>query len=119
MHYLIIGNGVAAVGAIEAIRQVDRDNPITLISSEPHHVYGRPLISSLLSGKVREKEIFYRPEDFYEKNGVNALLGKIVSEIRTGTRQVVLETGEAIAFDKLLIATSRRARILPSPAGAV
>lgn len=105
MHYLIIGNGVAAVGAIEAIRQIDRDNSITLISAEPYRVYGRPLISSLLAGKIGEKDIFYRPADFYESNKVNALLGKTVSEIRTGTRQVILETGEVIAFDKLLIAT--------------
>jgi len=105
MHHLIIGNGVAAVGAIEAIRSVDRENPITLISAEPHRVYGRPLISSLLSGKIREKDVYYRPEDFYESNKVNALLGKTVAEIRTGTRQVVLESGEVIAFDKLLIAT--------------
>ncbi len=105
MHHLIIGNGVACVGAIEAVRSVDRESPITVISSEPHRVYGRPLISSLLSGKVREEDVFYRPEDFYEKNKVSALLGKTVAEIRTGTRQVVLESGEVIAFDKLLIAT--------------
>lgn len=105
MHHLIIGNGVAAIGAIEAIRSVDRESPITLVSAEPHRVYGRPLISSLLSGRIREKDIFYRPEDFYETNNVTALLGKTVSEIRTGTRQVVLESGEVIQFDKLLIAT--------------
>ena len=105
MHHLIIGNGVASVGAIEAIRSVDRESPITVISSEPHRVYGRPLISSLLSGKIREKDIFYRPEDFYESNNVTALLGKTVSEIRTGVRQVILESGEVIPFGKLLIAT--------------
>lgn len=105
MHHLIIGNGVAAIGAIEAIRSVDRENPITLISAEPHRVYGRPLISSLLSGKIREKDVYYRPADFYETNSVTALLGKTVAEIRTGTRQVVLESGEVIPFDKLLIAT--------------
>ncbi len=105
MHHLIIGNGAASVGAIEAIRSVDPESPITVISSEPHRVYGRPLISSLLSGKIREKDIYYRPEDFYETNNVAALLGKTVAEIRTGTRQVVLESGEVIAFDKLLIAT--------------
>ena len=105
MDYLIIGNGVASVGAIEAIRSIDREGPITVISSEPHRVYGRPLISSLLSGKIREKDIFYRPEDFYESNNVTALLGKTVSEIRAGVRQVILESGEVLPFGKLLIAT--------------
>ncbi len=105
MNYVIIGNGVAAIGAIEAIRQIDAQNPITIISSEPYKVYGRPLISSLLSGKIRENDIFYRSDDFYEKNGVTALLGKTVSRIRDGQKQVELETGEVIAFERLLIAT--------------
>ena len=43
--YVIIGNGGAAVGAIEGIRSADRDGDITVISLEKHHVYCRPLIS--------------------------------------------------------------------------
>ena len=45
MRYVIIGNGTAAVGAIEGIRVIDHDNPITVISDEPYSTYGRPLIS--------------------------------------------------------------------------
>ncbi len=105
MDYLIIGNGVAC-GRRNRGHQVDRPRrPHYIISSEPHRVYGRPLISSLLSGKIREKDIFYRPEDFYESNNVTALLGKTVSEIRAGVRQVILESGEVLPFGKLLIAT--------------
>ena len=48
MKYVIIGNSAAAVGCIEGIRQIDRESPITLIASEPHHTYSRPLISYLL-----------------------------------------------------------------------
>lgn len=71
MNYVIIGNGTAATGAIEGIRVVDKDGPITLISSEPYPVYGRPLISYLLLGKTTEEKMLrYRQEDFYEKNGV-------------------------------------------------
>ena len=50
MKYVIIGNGTAAVGAIEGIRSADKVGPITVISTEPYHVYGRPLISYMLLG---------------------------------------------------------------------
>ena len=65
MNYVIIGNGTAAVGTIEGIRAVDQDGPITVISEEPYHVYGRPLISYMLLGKTTEdKMLQYRPTDF-------------------------------------------------------
>lgn len=50
MNYVIVGNSVAAVGAIRAIRALDQDGTITVISRERHNAYGRPLISYLLGG---------------------------------------------------------------------
>lgn len=50
--YVIIGGGVAAVGAIEGIRSRDRRTPITLISKENYLVYGRPLIVEYLLGSA-------------------------------------------------------------------
>ena len=70
MNYVIIGNSTAAVGCIEGIRQVDTKGKITVISDEPHHTYGRPLISYMLLGKTDEEHMKYRPDDFYEKNNV-------------------------------------------------
>ena len=68
MNYVIIGNSTAAVGCIEGIRKVDTKGKITVISDEPHHTYGRPLISYMLLGKTDEEHMKYRPDDFYEKN---------------------------------------------------
>ena len=35
MRYVIIGNSAAAVGAVEAIRHCDQENPITIMADEP------------------------------------------------------------------------------------
>ena len=75
-QYIIIGNGVATVGCIEGIRSVDKESPITVVSGENHKVYGRPLISYYLEGKTDLEKMKYRPDDFYDKNGVTLLLGK-------------------------------------------
>ena len=105
MEIVIIGNSAAAVGAVEAIRKVDRSLPITIISDEPHPVYSRPLISYLLAGELKPEQIFYRPKNFYEKNGIRALLGRHVVKVDFDHKAVELENGEKISYDRLLIAT--------------
>ncbi|RII27683.1 MAG: NAD(P)/FAD-dependent oxidoreductase [Geobacter sp.] len=105
MNYVIIGNSVAAVGAIRGIRRVDEKGNITVISRERHIAYGRPLISYLLGGLITEKRMAYLPEDFYEKNRVNLLLDAEVVGVDSARKQVKLAAGDSIGFDKLLVAT--------------
>lgn len=114
MNYVIIGNGTAAVGTIEGIRAVDRDGAITVISDEIYPVYGRPLISYLLLGKTTEdKMLHYRPADFYEKNGVKTMLGRTVTKIDHAAKNVLLEGGETVPYDKLCICTGSRPFVPP------
>ncbi|ACM21620.1 NADPH-dependent glutamate synthase, NADPH oxidoreductase subunit [Geotalea daltonii FRC-32] len=105
MNYVIIGNSVAAVGAIRGIRNHDANGTITVLSRENRIAYGRPLISYLLGGTITDKKMAYLPEDFYEKNQANIRLGAEVVAVDSGKKQVKLAGGETIPFDKLLIAT--------------
>jgi len=105
MNYVIIGNSVAAIGAIRGIRKVDAEGNITVLSRENHTAYGRPLISYLLGGMVSEKRMPYLPADFYEKHKVNLLLGAEVVGVESAQSRVKLASGEIIPYDKLLIAT--------------
>ena len=104
-RYVIIGNSAAAVGCVEGIRSADSKGSITLIASEPHHTYSRPLISYLLYGKTDEQRMKYRPDDFYMKNGVTALLGKTAVGIDPKSKKVLLDDGQTVEYDKLLVAT--------------
>jgi len=36
MKYVIIGNSIAAVGAVEGIRKIDTEGEITIIGKEPY-----------------------------------------------------------------------------------
>jgi NAD(P)H-nitrite reductase large subunit len=105
MNYVIIGNSVAAVGAIRGIRKVDSEGHITVLSRENHTAYGRPLISYLLGGMINEKRMPYLPADFYDKHQVNLLLGSEVVAVESAQSKVKLASGETIPYDKLLIAT--------------
>jgi len=117
VKYLIIGNSVAAVAAVEAIREKDGKGDITLISDEPQFVYSRPLISYLLAGNVKVEQMYYRGKNFYEKNKVRAVLGKRVTSVDAANRKVVLEDGEEFLFEKLLIATGGKP-IVPKTKGS-
>jgi NAD(P)H-nitrite reductase large subunit len=105
MNYVIIGNSVAAVGAIRGIRAIDQQGNITVISRERHTAYGRPLISYLLGGLITEKRMPYLPEDFYEQHRVNLLLNSEVVAVDSGKKQVTLAGGDAVPYDRLLVAT--------------
>ncbi|MHC1693689.1 MAG: NAD(P)/FAD-dependent oxidoreductase [Eubacteriales bacterium] len=105
MRYVIIGNSAAAVGAVEGIRQKDREGSITIVSSEPHHTYSRPLISYLLLGKTTTEKMKYRPDDFYVKNGCTLMAGRRAEKINPTEKTVVLDGGESLSYDKLMVAT--------------
>ncbi len=106
IRHVIIGNSVAAVGAIEAMREVDRVSSITVISNEPYHVYSRPMIPKILSGSIKsEGDMNYRDGDFYVKNNVKTILGKTAVKVDVEKKQVMLEDNTISEYDKLLIAT--------------
>jgi len=108
MNYVIIGNSAAGIGAVEGIRQVDKDGAITVITDEPHHTYSRPLISYLLYGKVDEAKMKYRPDGFYSGNKCEILHCK-AEKIDADNKQVVLSDGKNLPYDKLLVAAGSSA----------
>ncbi len=106
MDYVIIGNSAAAVGCIEGIRPWTRREASPCVASEPYHTYSRPLISYLLEGKTDVERMKYRPDSYYEEMGCDSQTGGQASGIscRRNTRWL-LEDGEEIPYDKLLVAT--------------
>ncbi len=105
MKYLIIGNSVAAVGAMRAIRSLDADGEITVVSRERYQAYGRPLISYLLGGIITEKRMAYLPPDFCATNRINLRLESEAVAVDTKKRLLKLKNGETVNYDRLLIAT--------------
>ena len=104
-QYVIIGNGVAAVGCIEGIRSVDKDSKITVVSEENHPVYCRPLISYYLENKTDLERMNYRSADFYEKMGCDVFYGKKVIQINTDSKNVVLDDGAKLPYTEVCVAT--------------
>lgn len=105
MKYVIIGNGIASIGAIEGIRKADAESEILVIGAEDSPAYGRPLISYLLAGKIGPERLALRPQEFYEKSNVSLILGTRVEQIDTNAKTVKTDSGESIEYENLLVAT--------------
>jgi NAD(P)H-nitrite reductase large subunit len=103
--YLIVGNSAGGIGAVEAIREVDKEGSISIVSDEPYLSYSRPLISKYLSHERNFKGMLFRPLDFYTGNCITTMLGKRVKNLRLGEHITELESEEHIAWEKLLLAT--------------
>jgi NAD(P)H-nitrite reductase large subunit len=103
-RYLIIGNSAGGIGAAEAIRQVDKEGALTIVSEEPYHVYSRPLISKYLTRDRAFEEILFRPPGFYDQNNIVLLPGKKVSHLGLDHQMAELEDGKQITWEKLLLA---------------
>lgn len=112
---VIIGNGPSALSAIETIRKRDDYSELVLLSEEPYPPYSRPLISYLLAGKIEEERMFYKGRDFYERYNVRAKLGESAEALDAEGGMVYSSKGEAIPFDKLLIATGGKPIVPPLP----
>ena len=104
-RYVIVGNGVAAVGCIEGIRSVDAVGEITVVSGEKRAVYSRPLISYYLEGKTDLSRMNYRGADFYEKNGCRVLYGRRAVRIRKDGKEAELDDGSRVSYTGLCLAT--------------
>jgi NAD(P)H-nitrite reductase large subunit len=103
MKYVIIGNGIAGINAIEAIRELDQAGEIVLVGDETVLPYSRPMISYVLEGSQPLTKLPIRSEQFYEQLRVTTILGRRVSAIDVDRRQIVLN-GARLDFDRLLIA---------------
>lgn len=109
MRVVVVGNGMAASRLVEelVVRRDARgaDIDITVVGEEPVPSYNRILLSAVLEGSHPESEIFLQDDGFHARNGVTLLTGTRVAEVDRSGREVVLEDGRRLAYDRLVLAT--------------
>jgi NAD(P)H-nitrite reductase large subunit len=105
MNYLIIGNSAAGIGAAEAIRRIDKVNPITILSEEPYEAYSRPLIAEYFSETIDLTKMWYRTSEYYKQYSIDLKINTCVKRVDAESQTVFLQDDTYIQYDKLLIAT--------------
>ena len=107
--YVIVGGGMTGNAAALGIRSVDSSGSIALVGEEPVRPYARPPLTKGLWSGQQEDSIWLR-----EVEGVTLRTGVRVAAIDRAARRVALEGGEAIGYEKLLLATGGTPRRLAS-----
>ncbi len=111
---VIAGGGLSAQRCAEALRQGGYSGPVKIVSSEAHAPYDRPPLSkALLAGTKELDEIAFRPSDWHGEQDVELLLGDGAAGLDLDRRKLILESGAALDYEHLVIATGSRARELP------
>ncbi|ODQ93125.1 NAD(P)/FAD-dependent oxidoreductase [Mycolicibacterium holsaticum] len=113
---VIVGGGLAAAKAAEALRDKDFDGHIVLFAAEEHLPYERPPLSKdYLAGKKALGDFTVANSAWYRDHRVELRLGTEVTGIDTGAHTVSLPDGDTVHYDKLLLATGSRSRKPPIP----
>lgn len=113
---VIVGGGLAAARAIEAIRESDRDTPIVLVGEEDRLPYERPPLSkAVLIGNEPEDSAYTHPQEWYDERQVELRLGTRATAIDPQAHAVTLDSGDTLDYGRLLITTGSTVRHLDLP----
>ncbi len=113
---IVIGAGMASGRALEHLFEADPEAyAVTLFNAEPRGNYNRIMLSPVLSGEKGFAEIVTHDDAWYAENRVTTRFGERIAGIDRDRKVVVSETGEELAYDKLLIATGSSPFIIPLP----
>src|SRR5215471_372189 len=113
---VIVGASLAGARAAETLREEGYGGPLVLVGAEDEIPYERPPLSKdYLMGKHGRDKIYVRPREWYRDHDVDLRLGTTVTAIDPAARKVVLQRGDQLGYDKLLLATGSSPRKLPVP----
>jgi 3-phenylpropionate/trans-cinnamate dioxygenase ferredoxin reductase subunit len=109
-HVVVVGAGLAGLRTVEGLRLAGHTGPITLVGDESRRPYDRPPLSKqILRG---ERDVIPLREE-YDTLDLNLRLGIAASGLDTDRKTLVLDGGEEVGYDTLVIATGAGPRLLP------
>jgi NADPH-dependent 2,4-dienoyl-CoA reductase/sulfur reductase-like enzyme len=110
MSLVVIGGVAAGLSAAARARRIDPHLPITVLEKGPLISYGACGLPYFVEGRVRDARqlVVYTPEYFRKERNIEVRMGARVAAISHPRREIALESGERIPYDRLVIATGTR-----------
>jgi 3-phenylpropionate/trans-cinnamate dioxygenase ferredoxin reductase component len=113
VDFLLIGGGMAAGNCARWLREQGADGSILLVGREPDPPYNRPELSKgYLQGKESREEVLFRPDEWWDEQGIELLTGTSVMKLDAAERVARLSTKDDVRFGKALLATGSNVRRL-------
>jgi NAD(P)H-nitrite reductase large subunit len=114
MHYLIIGNGVAGIEAAFAVRaRLAPDQArITVIGAESDYFFSRTALMYAYMDKMERRDLEPYERKVYDQKQIELQRGTVI-DLDAAAQVVTLQSGETVAYDRLLLAVGAKPRIVP------
>ena len=107
MKIVIIGNGIAGSTAALTIRK-HSDHEISMISSESKFPFSRTALMYLFMGQLPFENTKLHEDHFWKQQNIH-LIQAHVDAVDFEQKLVVIENGQSIPYDRLIIATGSKA----------
>jgi len=104
VRIVIIGNGITGVTAALKLRELQPTWNITIVSAESDYFFSRTALMYIYMGHMRLVDTQPYEAEFWQRQRLNLHRARVTG-IDTAQRQVLLERGEPLTYDKLLLAT--------------
>lgn len=115
-HVVVIGAGQAGAQAAYSLRQSGFEGALTLLGDEAYPPYQRPPLSKgYLKGELEADRLFLKPGSYYSDNRIDLVTSAAPVRLDLAARRVEFQAGPALGWDRLVIATGARPRMLTLP----
>ena len=106
---LIIGGGQAGCMVAINLRKQKFKGSITIVTDEAYFPYQRPPLSKgFLAGINKADNLFFKSENYYEKNKISVLTKKPAEKIDTKQQTVTFKDGDTMSYRKLVLTTGSK-----------
>jgi 3-phenylpropionate/trans-cinnamate dioxygenase ferredoxin reductase subunit len=116
--FVIVGASLAGAKAAETLRTEGFDERVVLIGAEDERPYERPPLSKgYVRGEVDRETVYVHPDGYYAEHDIELQLGRTAVSLNTSARELALDNGERLRYDRLLLTTGAEPRRLSIPGG--
>ena len=112
MKYVIIGASAGGLSTAEAIRKIDKEGEVTILTEEAYMPYSRPSISYFLKGKIKESDMPLRKPSYYKANRIDVVTNARVTAIDREKKTVKVGR-KTYPYDKLCLCTGSKPFVPP------
>jgi 3-phenylpropionate/trans-cinnamate dioxygenase ferredoxin reductase component len=114
--HVIVGASLAGAKAAETLREEGFDGRIVLIGNERERPYERPPLSKeYLRGEADREKVYVHAGAFYAEKDIELRLGREAVRLDAAGRELTLDDGSRVRYDRLLLTTGAAPRRLPAP----
>ena len=112
---VVIGNGIAALSAVEKIREQDQQSRIIMFAQEEFHTYNRLELSKRITTAYPPEQIYVKPSEWYNENNIELMLGVPIVSVDVENKVVTTAQQENVEYTHLLLANGGSNFVPPIP----